>query len=206
MDANGFVSNWLAEDAPLTAARARAAEVGAHVVTPAVGSVLRHLAASVDARTVVETGTGTGVSGLWLLSGMRPDGVLTSVDVEPENQRLARSTFAEAGISASRARLINGHALEVLPRLADHGYDLMLIDAAASEYAAQTEQAWRLLRTGGILVVTGVLRGGRGPDGTARDVESVALRDFLDSVRTDERLLPALLPLGDGLLVVTAPR
>ena len=49
------------------------------------------------AKAVVEVGTGAGVSGLWLLSGMRDDGVLTTIDVEPEHQRLAKQAFTEAG-------------------------------------------------------------------------------------------------------------
>ncbi len=57
----------------------------------------------IDARAVVEVGTGTGVSGLWLLRGMRSDGVLTTVDIEAEHQRLARETFTEGGIAARSA-------------------------------------------------------------------------------------------------------
>ncbi len=201
MDAAAFVSSWLAEEPPLVAARARAAEVGVTPVSPAAGSLLRWLAASVEARTVVETGTGTGVSGLWLLAGMQPGGTLTSVDVEPEHQRLARSAFTEAGMPASRTRLITGSALDVLPRLADHGYDLMLIDASPLDHAAQLEQAWRLLRPGGLAVVAGLLRGIAG-----RDAEAMAAKDLLDVVRADERFpSPLLLPVGDGLLVMSAP-
>lgn len=203
MDANAFISAWLAEDPPLAAARGRAAELGIPAVTPAAGSLLRWLAASVEARTVVETGTGTGVSGLWLLAGMATGGTLTSVDIEPEHQRLARSAFAEAGIAPSRARLITGQALDVLPRLTDRGYDLVLIDAAPLDYAGQLEQARRLLRPGGVTVVAGVLRSGRPPEG-ARDPEAVAVRELLEAVRADATWLPALLPLGDGLLVLRA--
>jgi hypothetical protein len=61
---------------------------------------------------------------------MRPDGVLTSVDLEAEHQRLARETFREAGIASQRYRLITGAALDVLPRLTDGAYDLVLCDAA----------------------------------------------------------------------------
>jgi predicted O-methyltransferase YrrM len=205
VDANAFVSSWLVEDPPLVAARARATDVGIAAISPAVGSLLRWLAISVDARTVVETGTGTGVSGLWLLAGMRRDGTLTSVDVEPEHQRLARSAFLEAGIPPARTRLIAGDALDVLPRLADHGYDLVLLDSAPRDLASQLVQARRLLRLGGVAVVHGVLRGGRAPEGV-RDPEAAAVRDLLEEVRADETLVPALLPLGDGLLVLrTAP-
>lgn len=205
MDVNAFASSWLAEDAPLTAARARAGEVGVGAVSATAGSLLAFLAAQVGAKAVVETGTGAGVSGLWLLRGMRADGALTSVDIEPEHQRLAKTSFAEAGIPASRARLITGDALAVLPRLADHAYDLVLLDAAPQDYAGQLEQAWRLLRPGGVVVISGVLRMGRGNDVGVRDAEGVAIRDLLEAVKADETLVPALLPVGDGLLVLGSP-
>lgn len=205
MDANAFASSWLAEDSALVAARTRAADVGVAAVTPAVGSLLRFLTLRSGARAVAETGTGTGVSGLWLLQGMRGEGTLTSVDIEPEHQRLARLGFAEAGIASGRTRLIAGNALDVLPRLADHAYDLVFVDAAPHDYAGQLEQAWRLLRPDGVLVVHGVLRGNRIADGPIRDPEAAAVRDLLEAVRADATLAPALLPVGEGLLVVGTP-
>src|SRR5436309_1303146 len=92
-----YAEGYLAEDEVLTAARQRGNEVGAPPIGAGGGAALRFLAAALGARHVVEIGTGCGVSGLWLLRGMAPDGVLTSVDVEPEHQRLAKQTFAEAG-------------------------------------------------------------------------------------------------------------
>src|SRR6187200_3083476 len=68
------------------------------------GAGLRFFASVIEARAVVEVGTGAGVSGLWLLRGMRTDGVLTTVDIEAEHQRLARQTFTDGGIANQRAR------------------------------------------------------------------------------------------------------
>ena len=105
----------------------------------------------------MEIGTGCGTSGIWLLRGMRPDGVLTSVDVEPEHQRMARKAFAEAGSPANRYRLILGRALDVLPRLSDGAYDLVCCDADPREYPDYLEAALRLLRVGGIVVFDDVV-------------------------------------------------
>jgi predicted O-methyltransferase YrrM len=195
-----YVEAWLAEDPPLVAARARAAELGCVPIGPAGGAALRFLANAVDARAVVEIGTGTGVSGLWLLRGMRPAGVLTTVDIEPEHQRAARQTFAEAGIPASRARLINGPALEVLPRLTDRGYDLVFCDAVKTEYGDYLTEALRLLRPGGIVAFDNALWHDRVPDPSARDAETVAVRDLGRVVRDHEELVSSLFPVGDGLL------
>lgn len=196
-----YVEGFLAEDEPLRAARMNAAEVGgAAPVGPGAGAVLRFLAAAIGARAVVEVGTGCGTSGIWLLRGMRPDGILTSVDVEPEHQRLARKVFSEAGFAGNRYRLISGRALDVLPRLTDGGYDIVFCDAAKQEYLDYLAEGLRLLRPGGILAFDNALWGGSVADPTQRDPDTVALRELAAQVRDDEALLPVLLPVGDGLL------
>src|SRR5262249_62323682 len=95
----------ISEDAIVAAARERAVDIGAGAVTPAVGAMLCVLAKLTGAKAVVEVGTGAGVSGLWLLSGMREDGELTTIDVDPEHQRLAKQAFTEAAAGAGRTRV-----------------------------------------------------------------------------------------------------
>ena len=131
-----------------------------------------------DARAVVEIGTGTGVSGLWLLRGMRPDGVLTTVDIEAEHQRLARESFTEAGIPTQRVRTISGAALDVLPRLTDGHYDLVFCDGDKTEYAAYLTEAMRLLRPGGVVAFDNALWHDRVADPAQRDEETVAIREL----------------------------
>jgi predicted O-methyltransferase YrrM len=196
-----FVDDFLPEDEPLLTARRNAAEVGgADPVGPVTGATLRFVAAAIGARSVVEIGTGCGASGLWLLRGMRPGAVLTSVDVEPDHQRLARGVFVEAGFPAGRYRLISGRALEVLPRLADGAYDLVFCDADPHEYPDYLIAALRLLRGGGVVMFDDALAGGRVADPGGQDPDAVARRELCDQVRVDDRLVPLLLPVGDGLL------
>jgi predicted O-methyltransferase YrrM len=132
---------------------------------------------------------------------MRSDGVLTSIDVEAEHQRMARVAFTEDGVASSRIRLIKGRALEVLPRLADESYDMVVIDATRSEYMEYLREALRLLRYGGVVAFDNALQGGRVADPAARDANSVALRELARTIRDHDRLMPAMLPVGDGLLV-----
>jgi predicted O-methyltransferase YrrM len=174
--------------------------VGLAPVAPATGAVLRLVAAAGNARAVVEVGTGTGVSGLWLLRGMRADGVLTTIDVEGEHQRVARRLFAAAGFAPSRARIITGRALDVLPRLTDGAYDLVFVHHDPWEYQAVSAQAARLLRVGGLLVFGGALAAGRVSDPTVRDPETVTVREAVKSLRDADEWLPALVPTLDGLL------
>ena len=195
-----YAESFHPEDDALDAARARAAELGCVPIGPAGGAALRLLAATVGARAVVEVGTGAGVSGIWLLSGMRPDGVLTTVDVESEHQRAAREAFGDADIATTRYRMINGSAVEVLPRLTDGAYDLVFVDADKPSYATYHEQAVRLLRPGGVVAFDNALWHDRVADSTARDIDTVTIREMGKAVRDDPRLVAAMLPVGDGLL------
>lgn len=196
-----YTETWVAEDAVLATARAQATEVGVRPVTPGAGAALRLLAALTAARAVVEVGTGVGVSGLHLLRGMPAAGVLTSIDTEAELLRLARGTFAEAGVAPGRLRLITGAGEEVLPRLTDAGYDLVHLDAAPAALAELVGEAVRLLRPGGALAISAALWRGQVPAPAVRDAETLAVRAALAAVRAEARLVPALLPVGDGLLV-----
>jgi predicted O-methyltransferase YrrM len=182
-----FVGSYAPEDLVLQTARGLAAEVGLAPVAPAAGAMLRLLASASGARSVVEIGTGTGVSGLWLLRGMRPDGILTTIDAEAEHQRMARRLFAEAGFTSSRTRIITGRALDVLGRLADGVYDMVFVDADPSDYEPCVEAAARLLRIGGVLVLNGAL--------TRTVTANVAA-----TVRDSQHWAPAMIPVGDGLL------
>jgi predicted O-methyltransferase YrrM len=216
-----ITSAYLAEDEPLLAARANALDLGGTApVRPEVGAALRFIAAAVGARAVVEIGTGCGTSGIWLLRGMRPGGTLTSVDTEPEYQRMARQAFSQAGFAANQSRLILGRALEVLPRLSDEAYDVVFCDTDPRDYPDYLLAALRLLRPGGVVAFNDVLSAptaaGYPPVSPLPSFSSSA--SYSDSasafstpadddepglpgmVLADERLVPMLLPIGQGLL------
>lgn len=196
-----YAEDFVTEDEVLLRARGRAAQLGCHSMLPGSAAALTVLAAALGARSAVEVGTGTGVASLALLRGMLPDGVLTTIDVEVEHQRAAKLAFAEAGFRPTRARAISGRALDVLPRLTDAAYDLVVVSAAETSCAVYVDQAQRLLREGGMLVVDNALWGGNVADPARRDDVTTAVREVGRRVRDDEHLLSMLLPVGDGLLV-----
>jgi predicted O-methyltransferase YrrM len=196
-----YAESFVPEDDVVGTARERARELGCVPIGAAGGALLRVLAAATGARNVVEVGTGAGVSGLYLLGGMAADGVLTTIDIEGENQRAAKEAFGEAGIAAARYRLINGSAGEVLPRLRDEAYDLVFVDADKSAYGAYYEQALRLLRSGGVVAFDNALWHDRVADPAQRDTDTSVIRDLGKRVRDDDRVVSVLLAAGDGLLV-----
>lgn len=210
--ASGKVAGWahaeefveetelFADEGVLARARERGHELGAPPVLPGAGALMRLLAASVNARAAVEIGTGSGVGSLYLLSGMHPDGVLTTIDPEVENQRAARESFAEAQIRSPRVRAIAGNPHEVIGRLTDHAYDLVSFPAHLPHALDLLEHARRLLRPGGVLVIPHALYHDRVADPAARDATTQSVRAVLRAVAESEDLVSALTGSGDGVL------
>lgn len=198
-----FAEGFIPESPALTAARARGAELGTHEPTANVGAFLRWLVSVTAATTIVEVGTGAGVGVLWMAQGLGEDGSLTSIDAESEHVRLAREGLKDAGVAPSRVRFIVGSAVDVLSRLTDDGYDMIVWRGSPLDLASGIDQAHRLLRVGGVLVVDRALWQWRVPDPAQRDDHTIAMREAAKAVRMDERWRTALLPVSEGLLVAT---
>lgn len=198
-----YAEQYHPETEEVLRARARAEELGCVPVSPGVGATLRFLTAATGAQSVIEVGTGSGVSGLYLLDGMHPNGTLTSIDVDLERQRAAREAFTEAQVAPNRYRLITGNGLDVLARLRENAYDIVFLDADKATPDAYLAQTVRLLRRGGTLAVDNVLWKGKVADPTKRDGETSALRDIGRLVRSEGRLVSTLVATGDGLLLAT---
>lgn len=202
-NAHTFVDSVHVESAHVAIARQRAQELGAYDLPASTGAALKWLAFTLNAVNVVEVGTGGGVGSLWLSSGMHREGVLTTIDPEAEHIRLARESAKEAGIAASRIRFIVGDSIDVLSRLTDEGYDLIVWHADPRDVAAGIDQAHRLLHDGGTLVIDRALWHLKVPDPAQRDEKTLAMRDAAKAIRNDDRWLTTLLSVGDGLLLAT---
>ncbi len=197
-----YAESWSGEDGIRAHARVKAAEVGCVAVSPGAGSLLATLAAAIDARNVVEIGTGGGVSTLWFLEGMNAEGVITSVDDEAEHQVIAKDALTQAGIAGNRFRLINGNPEEVLDRLTEGAYDIVFISSRPLDLASNVEHALTLLRTGGLLIIDRALWNDKVADPAQRDTESMAVRGTVESLANHELVIGSLLPVGGGLLVM----
>jgi predicted O-methyltransferase YrrM len=202
-DMRAYSNSFLPETEIIQRARQRGNEIGTYDTTPAVGSLLRYLTHLIGATSIVEIGTGAGVSGLWIFQAMTQKGLLTSIDDEVENAKLAKQAFDEAGIHASRFRLITGNSREIVGKLADSLYDIFILRRNA-DLLESVENAYRSLRPGGILVLDRALLSGKVADPTQRDPESIGYREVIKVIKeSQEHWLPMLLPVGDGVMVAT---
>ena len=197
-----YTEDFHQEPEVISRARARAEEMGIESITPSVGATLAVLVSSMNAKAIVEVGTGAGVSGLWLQSG-NSTSVLASIDTEMQHQDLAKLAFEQAGIVSTRLRMINGRSSEVLVNLADEAYDLVLLDGDIDSLLTQVKESLRLLRTGGVLAIPHALWRDRVPDQVLRDETTEEYRTVLEFIIDSGLFIPALSTIGDGLLIAS---
>ena len=204
IDPHSYAEGFIGESVDKSQARSRGAEVGAVDVTPGVGAYLRHLAHILDAQSVVEIGTGSGVGALWILEGMLPSGTLTSIDGEQEHSAIAKIALQDSQIAPSRYRLITNPAIEVMTKLADRAYDLVIFRDNAEDLPDAIIEAYRILRSGGVFVIDNFFGGATVNDPAQRDPKTIALRDAGKALKGDtEKWVTSLIPVGDGLLLAT---
>lgn len=197
-----YSEDLIVEDDAKARARNSALELGQLPVSPSLGAHIALLTKISGAKNLVEVGTGTGLTGLWMLNG-NPEALLTSIDHDAMSHDIARESFQSAGLAPNQCRLITGNAVEVLPRLNDHSYDLAIFDASAGNVIPLFEHALRLTKEDGIVLMYHVFRGGRLAQPTARDENTKALRELIAKLKDQKALTWSLTPVGTGLLQIS---
>lgn len=169
--------------------------------SPEQGALLSLLVRLAGARRILEVGTFTGYSSLWMALALPEGGTMTCCDVSDDHTAVARRYWARAGVAGS-IDLRLAPALETLAALKEEAaapYDMAFIDADKANYAGYFEGALDLLRPGGLIVVDNVLWHGGVVDPAKDDADTRAIRAFNEAVARDERVDIVLVPVGDGL-------
>ncbi|MFO7858823.1 MAG: class I SAM-dependent methyltransferase [Ectothiorhodospiraceae bacterium] len=167
---------------------------------------MRVLARLLGARRALEVGTFTGYSAMAVAQALPPDGLLMTLDRDPESTRDARGFWQEAGVS-DRIELRLGEAHACLQALIAEGwtagFDMVFLDADKENYATYYEQALTLVRPGGLIAADNVLWSGRVADPADTAASTEGLRAFNRRVRDDPRVDVSIVPIGDGLTLAT---
>lgn len=199
-DMSAFAEGFPHEDFFMQQARKNGAEIGVLDPSVAVAGLITFISSLISAKSVVEIGTGSGVSGLAIFNGAQKDCALTSIDSDRECSELAREIFEEAGIPQQRFRLITGNIVEVVGKLADGNYDLVIV-RSPKDMVDVVQESYRMLKKGGTLLIDSALDGGRVADPTQRDFETIARRDSVKAVKDDARWRSSVLSIGGGVLL-----
>ena len=171
---------------------------GISSLSSVLGSVISHIAAASDARSIIEVGTGVGVT-LMRLAEACPSAHITTIDKELDHHVTLRELLGEVDIDQKRLRLITERAQDVLPKMNEDSYDLVVIDLPGDQAEACYDDAVKLCRPGGSILVAGALAGGEVANPANRDDQVAAMRTLLRVIAEDDRVSHSLLPFAEGL-------
>jgi predicted O-methyltransferase YrrM len=174
------------------------------LVDAEVGALLRVLALAVRARRILEIGTAIGYSGIWLAGALPADGMLITMEMDPERVRTARANFERAGFS-NRVSVVAGDAQRMIAKVAGP-FDLIFQDGDKALYVPLLERTVELLRPGGLLVTDNVLWDGEVVPGfvpaARRDpAETRAIAEYNERLNAHPQLVTATVPLRDGVAI-----
>lgn len=170
------------------------------------GRLLQMICQMLNAKVVLEIGTYTGYSSIYMARGMAPDGMLHTIDNNPEVVDLVEEFIERAGLS-NKIITYQGNALDIIPQViipAMHGYfDMVFIDADKENYINYYELCIEKVRQGGYIIADNVLWYGRIFDeNNYTDKETKGIVAFNRYVRDDKRVENLLLPVRDGLMIL----
>jgi caffeoyl-CoA O-methyltransferase len=172
-------------------------------ISPEQGAFMTVLTRVLNVQFAVEVGTFTGYSALCIARGLAPGGSLLCCDVSDDWTSIGRAHWARAGV-ADCIDLRIAPALETLRSLAtDRAIDLAFIDADKPNYALYYEELLARLAPRGVILVDNVLWGGAVVKPEVADDNTAAIRAFNDMVANDDRVTAVMLPIGDGLTLIT---
>jgi len=194
-----FVEERVDEDVDIERARRASLEHGIDPITASAGEYIATMAIAMDATAIIEIGTGLGIGTMWLAQAC-PEAHITSIDSEIDHHVSVRELLQEAEIPASRVRLISEKALDVLPKMNEASYDLVVIDADYHNVQAYVDQAITLVRARGSVIVVGVLGDDLVADPAQRDDKTSAYRWLLKALDDREDIVHTVNMIGDGLV------
>ena len=173
-------------------------------ICPEQGALMSNLIKIMSAKKIIEIGTYTGYSSLAMALALPKDGELLACDISEEWTSIAKKAWEEANVS-HKIKLKIAPALETLKIKLEEGqkgvYDFVFIDADKENYLQYYEYCLKLLRSGGVITLDNVLWFGAVIDQKRNDSNTLAIRELNDFIFNDERVIPSMIPIGDGLTI-----
>lgn len=165
------------------------------------GRLLTFFSQMIQPEKILEIGTFTGYSAICLAKGLKPGGILHTIEINDELKDIALSFFKKAGVE-NRIILHNGNAIEIISNLPD-SFDLVFIDGEKSEYPGYLEFVLPKLKKGGFILADNVFWNGKvlNPD-CLKDPSTAGIMRFCEAVNKNPSLHITIIPLRDGLMLI----
>ena len=179
---------------------AHKAEIPAIWIAHEQARFLELLLRSCGAKLVVEVGTLAGYSAICMARGLGRDGKLITIEASSKHAAFAEEWISRSDV-AGRVEVRHGRGVELLPKIASDSVDAVFLDADKQSYIHYLEEARRVLRDGGLLLVDNAFAFGHLLEDECEDPSVLALRDFNDALSADADFDGVMVPLGDGVWV-----
>ncbi|MCG8328859.1 MAG: O-methyltransferase [Chitinophagales bacterium] len=166
------------------------------------GQLLQLISQLQQPQRILEIGTFTGYASICLAQGLAEEGILHTIEANPELEYIIRKYIAKAGLE-KKINLHIGNAKNIIPGLKEQ-FDLIFLDAGKQHYAFYYDLVFDMVKPGGLILADNVLWSGKVTDAelVKKDADTRLLHEFNVKVQQDKRVENVLLPLRDGLLVV----
>lgn len=164
------------------------------------GRFLQMLSHMIQPARLLEIGSFTGFSALCLAAGLKPEGLLHTIECREEDAAMAARYFELAGLQ-SRIKLHIGDAIKIIPTLSET-WDMVFIDADKVNYIEYYELTLPQVRKGGWIVADNVLFHGQVLEDPVKGKSAKAIQAFNEHVAADQRVEQVLLTVRDGLLLI----
>jgi len=165
-----------------------------------LGRLLTTLVELIQPKNILELGTFTGYSAICLAQRLPENGLLTTIDNNPEIEDIARKYFNMSGLER-KIHFIIGDALQVVPDL-NTKFDMAFIDADKDNLSAYYQLVIEKMQSGGVILVDNILWYGKVANPNQDDRVTRKIREFNEMVQADDRVTNVLLPLCDGLMLI----
>lgn len=165
------------------------------------GKLLEMLSLMIRPKQILEIGTYTGYSAICLAKGLAVDGVLHTIEKNPELESIAKKYFEEAEIE-HQINYHLGNALDVIPKIEEF-FDLVFLDADKENYLNYYHLIIDKIRPGGYILADNVFWSGKVlTTPNSHDKEAIGIIEFNKFIQQDERVENVILPLRDGLSLI----
>lgn len=163
------------------------------------GIFLKMISNMIQPKSILEIGTFTGYSAICLASGLKEEGILTTIDINDELESIAKKYFIKSGLDKN-INMILGDAQKIIPSI-NQEFDLVFIDADKKNYALYYDLVFNKVRKGGFILADNVLWNGKvinhEPD---KDTQNII--DFNTKIANDKRVESVIVSLRDGITVM----
>jgi predicted O-methyltransferase YrrM len=204
-DIDRYLGRWAASDDPIVAEMEQLASArGFPIVGPQVGRLLLMLARSIDAKRVLELGSGFGYSAWWFATAVGPEGSVILTEGSQDNADLARGFLDRAGLGG-RVEIRVGDGLEIA-REYDGPFDIVFNDIDKHDYPRALPVALERLRPGGLFITDNMLWQGRVLDESTADASTRGVLELTRALYAASNLDTTILPIRDGVAVSAVQR